>query len=266
MGAVVGLLPVLLAAGPLALASHSWNAASFRDRLTGQILQQGSGETGQIVSMSGSAQRGAAGAGSRRPPARGRRATADGVPDGVPAQRTAVLGDGDGDPFDRLRRYLPDERRVAAPRVSRLEPYRRQQAVGHHRVPPCGRARRLSGPPPARSACGGSARGRAAHVAHPAELLPAGDHERAEVDLRPPQAVRPQSSGRRGGCGATTRPATAVPAPSCSWTGRGLRTAGGRSSGRSNSTLHVTWWFRNRRTRPPHRRPVSAPFQVPEMA
>jgi len=55
LGAVVGLLPVLLAAGPLALASHPWNAASFRDRLTGQILQQGGGETGQIVSMSGSA-------------------------------------------------------------------------------------------------------------------------------------------------------------------------------------------------------------------
>ena len=54
LGAAVGLLPVLLAAGPLALASHPWNAASFRDRLTGQILQQGGG-TGQIVSMSGSA-------------------------------------------------------------------------------------------------------------------------------------------------------------------------------------------------------------------
>jgi hypothetical protein len=53
-GAMVGLLPIVLAAGPLALASHPWNAASFRDHLTGQILQQGGG-TAEVVSMSGSA-------------------------------------------------------------------------------------------------------------------------------------------------------------------------------------------------------------------
>jgi sulfoxide reductase heme-binding subunit YedZ len=54
VAAIVGLLPVLLATGPLALASHPWNAQSFRDRLTGKILQQG-GDSGQIVSMAGSA-------------------------------------------------------------------------------------------------------------------------------------------------------------------------------------------------------------------
>jgi len=54
VAAVVGAIPVLLAAGPLALASHPWNAASFHDHLTGQILQQGGG-TAEVVSMSGSA-------------------------------------------------------------------------------------------------------------------------------------------------------------------------------------------------------------------
>jgi hypothetical protein len=54
VAAGLGLVPVALAAGPLALASHPWNSASFHDRLTGQILQQGGG-SGEIVSMSGSA-------------------------------------------------------------------------------------------------------------------------------------------------------------------------------------------------------------------
>jgi methionine sulfoxide reductase heme-binding subunit len=55
VAAAVGFVPVLLAAGPLALASHPWNAASFHDHLTGQILQEGGGDGGEIVSMSGSA-------------------------------------------------------------------------------------------------------------------------------------------------------------------------------------------------------------------
>jgi hypothetical protein len=54
VAAIVGLVPVLLAAGPFAFASHPWNAGSFHDRLTGQILQEG-GSSGQVVSMSGSA-------------------------------------------------------------------------------------------------------------------------------------------------------------------------------------------------------------------
>ena len=56
VAAIAGVLPVLLAAGPLALASHPWNAPAFRDHLTGQILQQGGSDgSAEIVSMSGSA-------------------------------------------------------------------------------------------------------------------------------------------------------------------------------------------------------------------
>ena len=54
VAAAVGFVPVILAAGPFALTSHPWNAATFSDHLTGQILQQG-GQSGEIVSMAGSA-------------------------------------------------------------------------------------------------------------------------------------------------------------------------------------------------------------------
>ena len=49
----IGLLPVLLAAGPLHRAHRAWNAASFQESLTGRILQQ-RGSNASIVSMTGS--------------------------------------------------------------------------------------------------------------------------------------------------------------------------------------------------------------------
>jgi hypothetical protein len=49
----LGLVPVLLAAGPLHRTHRAWNAASFKESLTGRILQQ-QGSNAAIVSMTGS--------------------------------------------------------------------------------------------------------------------------------------------------------------------------------------------------------------------
>jgi DMSO/TMAO reductase YedYZ heme-binding membrane subunit len=48
-----GLVPLLVAAGPLHRSTKAWNTASFDESLTGRILQQG-GNSAQIVSMTGS--------------------------------------------------------------------------------------------------------------------------------------------------------------------------------------------------------------------
>ncbi|MGZ4430249.1 MAG: ferric reductase-like transmembrane domain-containing protein [Gaiellales bacterium] len=53
VGGAVALVPVVLALGPLARHAHHWNATSFHDTLSGQILQQ-QGAAGAIVSMAGS--------------------------------------------------------------------------------------------------------------------------------------------------------------------------------------------------------------------
>ena len=49
----LGLVPVLLAAGPLHRTHRAWDAAAFRESLTGRILQQ-QGSNAAIVSMTGS--------------------------------------------------------------------------------------------------------------------------------------------------------------------------------------------------------------------
>jgi methionine sulfoxide reductase heme-binding subunit len=49
----LGLVPVILAAGPLHRAHRAWNAASFKENLTGRIIQQ-QGSNASIVSMTGS--------------------------------------------------------------------------------------------------------------------------------------------------------------------------------------------------------------------
>jgi methionine sulfoxide reductase heme-binding subunit len=49
----LGLVPVLLAAGPLQSTHRAWNQATFTDSLSGRILQQ-QGSSASIVSMAGS--------------------------------------------------------------------------------------------------------------------------------------------------------------------------------------------------------------------
>ena len=102
-----------LALGPLRVHSHQWNAASFDDHLSGRILQQ-QGSDVALVSMTG------VGHGSQNVLVRADLLVAfhqppgDHVPDGVPAQRAGLHGQGDGGAGAGLRRRLHDRRGAAA--------------------------------------------------------------------------------------------------------------------------------------------------------
>ena len=103
---------------------------------------------------------------------------------------------------------------------------------------------------------------RPAHVSHQPHLLPDADQQARTGRTAPATARGTPTSGRRGGCGATTRPATAAPAPSCWSTGRWSVNGRRPKKWQIELTLQVTWWLKNRRTSPPQMRPVTAPSQV----